>query len=148
MLPRLVTVEPAEKLELITVGVGLGVGEGVRFGVGVWAWAWADATAATAKSKTIAMPRKRLRPALVLNVREGHGEQRMNFNPGSERQLEKMPNPHRPKPICADLAGSVNRSGCAVLADCPALLFRGHSWSRAFEPLARFPEPRQRLANP
>ena len=35
LLPRLVTVEPADTLALIMVGVGLGVGEGVGVGVGV-----------------------------------------------------------------------------------------------------------------
>ena len=64
----MVTVEPAEKLELITVGVGLGVGEGVGVGVGVGVglgdWACACGTAATASSKAIGEHSgHRMRPA-------------------------------------------------------------------------------------
>ena len=83
LLPRFITVEPAEKLELITVGVGLGVGVGV--GVGVGDWARACDPAATTTSKAIARVRTRWRPAPVLFARQGD-EQRMKFNPDKERQ--------------------------------------------------------------
>ncbi|MDP1881490.1 MAG: hypothetical protein Q8K88_01275, partial [Bradyrhizobium sp.] len=82
-LPRFITVEPVEKLELITAGVGLGVGVGV--GVGVGDWARACDPAATASNKAIAKARIRWRPAPVLINRHGD-EQRMKFNPDKERQ--------------------------------------------------------------
>ncbi|WP_371135600.1 hypothetical protein [Bradyrhizobium sp.] len=93
----MVTVEPAEKLELVGVGlgVGLGVGEGVGVGVGLGDWACASGAAATASSKAIASTRKSgsralLRPARVSFNCQGDG-QRMKSNPEKERSSRKIP---------------------------------------------------------
>jgi hypothetical protein len=101
LLPRLVTTEPAEIVELIMVGdgegvgvgegegdgdgdgegVGVGVAVGVEVGVGVGVGvncACADETTPIASTKTMANSRTNAPPALIVSARDA---QRMNSNP-------------------------------------------------------------------
>jgi len=109
-------VDVDETVELIIPGVGdgvgVGVGEAVGVGVGVGDGdcACADDTTPIASTKTTATNRANPRPALTLRVRETRDEQRMNSIPerAPARNAQK---PTRRGPICAQLAGSVNRLG-------------------------------------
>ena len=101
LLPRLVTVAPADRSESILVRDGVGVGIGVGVGVGV-AWAWCGdgagaidaaraggdvAATASIRPKTMAMAPLRLRPVPLSFARAGRGEQHMDAI-SKERQFE------------------------------------------------------------
>ena len=111
LLPRLVTVAPAETVELIMVGVGLGIGVGVGDGDGVGVGvavgvgvgeavdvgdgdgdcACADVTTPNASTKPMASSRANARPAPIPSARDA---QRMNSIP-EKAPARKM----RDKPI-------------------------------------------------
>jgi hypothetical protein len=90
LLPRLVTVEPADRSELITLGVGLGVGVGVGVGVGEGVGDCADAEAATPAASTNAIRTVRTwRHNPFFPAREGRDEQRMHSIPKRRRASPK-----------------------------------------------------------
>jgi hypothetical protein len=148
----LVTAAPADKSELIEVGVGLGIGEGVGVGVGVGLGVCActeeDAAAtATTRTKTMTMALASLRPVPVSLVRDSRDEQHMNAISKRSANATKMQKSQRPAPICAQFSGSVNRSWSPARGDYRTLLFPSHRRKGANRSPARFPEPRQKLAN-
>src|SRR5258708_38558463 len=111
LLPRLVTVAPADRLELITFGVGLGEGDGVGVGVGVGVavgvavgvgvgdCACAVDTTPMASTKASATSRKR--PGPVFPARDGRDEQRMH--PIPKRRSARSKNAQNLKTTQTDL---------------------------------------------
>jgi hypothetical protein len=121
LLPRLVTAEPAETVELIIVADGVGVGEGdgegegvgvgdavgVGVGVGVGVTCACAEDTPMASTKTTQANRAKARLAPILSVRDA---QRMNSIPEKKRPLEILrEKPARWLPICAQFLRSVNR---------------------------------------
>src|ERR1700679_3124052 len=106
LLPRLVTVEPAETSELMKLGVGTGVGEGVGVGVGggvgLGDWACADDATPTASmtAKTTVMALASLRPDPVSLDRESRDEQHINAIP---KRSASSTNTHKIRFAGADL---------------------------------------------
>src|SRR6185369_4861019 len=88
LLPRLVTVCPAEMSELMIVipGVGVGWGEGNS-------WALAGEAAAKASAMAIAMARTTLRPAPVSPACKGRDAPRMNSQSHRELRARTPPDP-------------------------------------------------------
>jgi hypothetical protein len=149
----LVTVAPADTLELIDVGVGLGVGEGVADGVGVGvggacASDGEDTTAiARTRPKTMAMPLDGRRPAPAPLARKSRREQPINAIPKrstTRQKPEKNPSTSADLPPVLRERQSVMAVSAERLADIvvPRPQRIGGESSAA-----RFPEPRQKLAN-
>src|SRR3954470_5058616 len=112
LLPRLVTAEPADTVELIIVGVGLGgVGGGLGVGVVGAVCAWTGDAAPTRTTTTeIACTSAQTVPIPL--VHQGRDGQRMNTIPEKSARLKKLRKKPDPRvPIWAQFARSVNHLG-------------------------------------